>query len=58
MHIGISKEFNNFELRRAIGEKYVKAIQISKYFSDNPNSNFSGDYFTILTFQQSFSLSL
>ena len=40
MHIGISKEFNNFELRRAIGEKkYVKALQISKYFSDNPNSN-------------------
>jgi DNA polymerase-3 subunit delta len=40
MHIGISKEFNNFELRRAIGEKkYVKALQISKYFADNPNSN-------------------
>ena len=40
MHIGISKEFNNFELRRAIGEKkYIKALQISKYFSDNPNSN-------------------
>ena len=40
MHIGISKEFNNFELRRAIGEKkYKKALLISKYFSQNPNSN-------------------
>ena len=40
MHIGISKEFNNFELRRAIGEKkYNKALLISKYFSQNPNSN-------------------
>ena len=40
MYIGISKEFNNFELRKAIGEKkYVKALQIVQYFSENPNSN-------------------
>ena len=39
-YIGISKEFNNFELRRALGEKKSnKAFQISKYFSENPNSN-------------------
>lgn len=40
MYIGISKEFNNFELRKALGEKkYVKALQIAQYFSENPNSN-------------------
>ena len=39
-HIGISKEFNNFELRKALGEKnYNKAFQITQYFSENPNSN-------------------
>ena len=39
-HIGISKEFNNFELRKALGEKnYNKALQITQYFSENPNSN-------------------
>ena len=39
-YIGISKEFNNFELRRALGEKnYNKAFQIAQYFSENPNSN-------------------
>ena len=39
-YIGISKEFNNFELRRALGEKnYNKAFQIAQYFSENPNAN-------------------
>ena len=39
-YIGISKEFNNFELRKALGEKnYIKAFQIAQYFSENPNSN-------------------
>ena len=39
-YIGISKEFNNFELRKALGEKnYNKAFQITQYFSENPNSN-------------------
>jgi len=39
-YIGISKEFNNFELRKALGEKnYNKAFQIAQYFSENPNAN-------------------
>jgi len=39
-YIGISKEFNNFELRKALGEKnYNKAFQIAQYFSENPSSN-------------------
>ena len=39
-YIGISKEFNNFELRKALGEKnYDKAFQIAQYFSENPNAN-------------------
>ena len=39
-YIGISKEFNNFELRRALAEKnYNKAFQIAQYFSENPSSN-------------------
>lgn len=39
-NIGISKDFNNFELRKAIGEKeFVKANQIVNYFSQNPKSN-------------------
>lgn len=39
-NIGISKDFNNFELRKAIGEKNsVKAYQIIKYFSDNQKDN-------------------
>ena len=38
-YIGISKEFNNFELRRALGEKnYNKAYQIAQYFTENPSS--------------------
>ena len=39
-YIGISKEYNNFELRRALGEKnYNKAFQIAQYFTENPSSN-------------------
>ena len=39
-YIGISKEFNNFEFRKALGEKnHDKAFQIAQYFSENPNSN-------------------
>ena len=39
-NIGISKDFNNFELRNAIGERNVfKAQRIAKYFGDNPKDN-------------------
>ncbi|MFK8298551.1 DNA polymerase III subunit delta [Capnocytophaga cynodegmi] len=39
-NIGISKEFNNFELRKAIGEKdEFKAVRIIRYFADNPKDN-------------------
>ena len=39
-YIGISKEYNNFELRNAISEKNTfKAFQIADYFSKNPKSN-------------------
>lgn len=39
-NIGFSKDFNNFELRKAIGEKnQVKAYQIIYYFSQNPKDN-------------------
>ena len=39
-NIGISKDFNNFELRKAIGEKNaVKAYRIVNYFADNPKDN-------------------
>ncbi len=39
-NIGISKDFNNFELRKAIGEKSIlKANQIINYFSNNPKKN-------------------
>ena len=39
-YIGISKEYNNFELRKAISEKNrFKAFQIADYFSKNSNSN-------------------
>ncbi len=39
-NIGISKDFNIFELQNAIGEKdSLKAFQIVKYFADNPKSN-------------------
>ncbi len=39
-NIGISKDFNNFELRRAIGEKdIVKANRIINYFAENSKNN-------------------
>lgn len=39
-NIGISKDFNNFELRKAIGDReLVKANRIVQYFSQNPKSN-------------------
>jgi len=39
-NIGISKDFNNFELRKAIGDKeLIKANRIVQYFSHNPKSN-------------------
>jgi DNA polymerase-3 subunit delta len=39
-NIGISKDFNNFELRKAVGERNVlKAHQIIKYFAENPKDN-------------------
>jgi DNA polymerase-3 subunit delta len=39
-NIGISKEFNNFELQKALGEKNIyKANQIVRYFADNPKEN-------------------
>lgn len=39
-NIGISKDYNNFELKNALIEKDIlKANKIVKYFSDNPKSN-------------------
>ena len=39
-NIGISKDYNNFELQKAIGEKNVlKANMIVHYFADNPKDN-------------------
>lgn len=39
-NIGISKDYNNFELRNVLIEKDVfKANQIVKYFEDNPKNN-------------------
>jgi len=39
-HIGISKDYNNFELKNAIGERdMVKATRIINYFAQNPKDN-------------------
>ena len=39
-NIGISKEFNNFELTKAISTKdYPKALRILDYFKKNPKNN-------------------
>lgn len=39
-NIGISKEYNNFELQKAIGEKNIyKANMIVRYFADNQRDN-------------------
>lgn len=39
-HIGVSKEFNNFELVGALSRRdYFQAINILKHFEDNPKAN-------------------
>lgn len=39
-NIGISKDFNNFELQKALGSKDIKkAFRIINYFSENPKDN-------------------
>ncbi|MFD2541691.1 DNA polymerase III subunit delta [Lacinutrix gracilariae] len=39
-NIGISKDYNNFELRKAVGERNImKAHKIAHYFADNPKDN-------------------
>lgn len=39
-NIGISKDYNNFELKKAIGEgNVVKAARIVNYFAQNPKDN-------------------
>jgi len=39
-NIGISKDFNNFELRKAVGSKHiVKSNRIINYFTENPKNN-------------------
>lgn len=39
-NIGFSKDFNNFELKKALGEKdMTKATRIIDYFSNNPKDN-------------------
>lgn len=38
--IGVSTDYNNFELRSAIAARnYVKALKIAKYFTANPKKN-------------------
>lgn len=39
-NIGISKDYNNFELRKAIGDRdSTKAFKIINYFANNPKDN-------------------
>lgn len=39
-YVGISKDFNNFELKKALGEKdFGKAGTILNYFASNPNAH-------------------
>ncbi|NJB35741.1 DNA polymerase III subunit delta [Croceivirga sp. JEA036] len=39
-HIGISKDYNNFELKKAVGERnFEKASRIVAYFAQNPKDN-------------------
>ena len=39
-NIGISKDYNNFELRKAVGARNsFKAHQIARYFAENPKDN-------------------
>ncbi|QWX85094.1 DNA polymerase III subunit delta [Cellulophaga sp. HaHaR_3_176] len=40
INIGISKDYNNFELKKALGERNVlKATRILNYFAQNPKDN-------------------
>lgn len=40
INIGVSKDYNNFELRKAIGEKdALKVFRIAKYFGENTKDN-------------------
>lgn len=53
-NIGISKDFNVFELRKAIAYgNQAKAYQIAKYFADNPKDNLpfmvAGSVFSFFT---------
>ncbi len=39
-NIGISKDYNNFELQNALGQRNIaKTLQIVRYFEDNPKDN-------------------
>lgn len=39
-NIGVSKDYNNFELRKAIGERNeLRAFKIVNYFANNPKDN-------------------
>lgn len=39
-NIGISKDYNNFELQKAVGDRNIlKANMIIRYFADNPKEN-------------------
>lgn len=39
-YIGISKDYNNFELKKSVGVKDIqKVFKIAKYFSENPKDN-------------------
>ncbi len=39
-HIGVSKDYNNFELKKAVGEGNIqKAFKIIQYFSQNPKDH-------------------
>ncbi|HEX9978996.1 MAG TPA: DNA polymerase III subunit delta [Flavobacterium sp.] len=39
-NIGFSKDFNNFELIKALGERsQLRSYQIAQYFADNPKDN-------------------
>ena len=60
-NIGISKDFNNFELQKAVGEKNIyKANMIVHYFANNPKDNpINSDYsFSVQLFQQASYISL
>lgn len=50
-NIGISKEYNNYELQNAIAKKnYLKANQIINYFADNQKNNNIATTFASLYF--------